>query len=213
MFNPLHDLLLSWQHDFRSRAIDMKALADRLAFDNFEPEPNPDFPLAWSFLTRLSKGENRFAFNILQGTYHGEKLFIFDYHYETVSNKKSDDIFSTIFMLITAQYFPKITIGPENVLGKIEGVFDSHDIKFESAEFSRAFRVRCADKKFAYDVCNPQMIDYLLANRDLEIELHGPIISLSFTPPLRVNTIEAWLQEFAQVRALLPQYLFDQNNK
>lgn len=191
----------------------MKALSDRLAFDSFDPEPNPDFPMTWSFLTPLSKGENRFAFNILQGTYHDEKLFIFDYHYEDLSNKKSADFFYTIFMLITAQCFPKITIGPENVLNKIEGMFDSHDIKFESAEFSRAYGVRCADKKFAYDVCNPQMIDYLLANRDLQIELQGPLISLSFTPSLRVNTIEAWLQEFAQIRALLPQYLFDQNDE
>jgi hypothetical protein len=42
------------------------------------------------------------------------------------------------------------------------------------------FRVRCRDKKFAYDVCNPQMIEYLLSNRGLDIEIQGPAILLAF---------------------------------
>jgi hypothetical protein len=136
-------------------------------------------------------------------------LFIFDYHYETGSDKQKEDIFCTIFMLVTQQYFHKITISPENILGQIEGAFDSEDIKFESAEFSHTYRVRCADKKFAYDVCTPQMIDYLLTNRDLKVELQGPVISLFFTPIVLADEIESTLQRFAQIRALLPQYLFD----
>jgi len=30
--------------------------------------------------------------------------------------------------------------------------------------------VRSRDKKFAYDVCHPRMMEYLLARRDLAIE-------------------------------------------
>ena len=41
-------------------------------------------------------------------------------------------------------------------------MFGYQDIKFESAEFSKTFCVRSPDKKFAYDVCNAKMMEYLL---------------------------------------------------
>ena len=40
--------------------------------------------------------------------------------------------------------------------------------------------MRSKDKKFAYDVCNAQMMEYLLANRDLSIEIEGPALALAF---------------------------------
>lgn len=110
---------------------------------------------------------------------------------------------------IVGQAFSKLTIQPENLVLKIEGAFDGENITFESAEFSRAFAVRSTDKKFAYDVCNPQMMEYLLANRDLQVEIQGPLIVLAFKPQLPVGAIEFNLQRLAQIRALLPQYLFE----
>ena len=190
------------------RCADMQALSQKLGFADFNPEHDYAFVDDWSILGRFSQGENRYAFNMLQGVYHEQKLFIFDYHYRTGSGKNTQDHYSTIFMLMVPGAFPKITVGPENILGRIEGMFDSQDIKFESAEFSKAFRVRSLDKKFAYDVCNPQMIDFLLANRGLVFEINGPVILLSFTPQLPVEQIEPNLQRLAQIRALLPQYLF-----
>jgi hypothetical protein len=111
-------------------------------------------------------------------------------------------------MLIVPEAFPRLTIRPQDALGRIEGAFDVEDIKLESVEFSKLYRVRCPDKKFAYDVCNPQMIEYLLSNPRLEIEIQGPVILLAFTPPLPVPDIEFNLQRIAQIRALMPQYLF-----
>ncbi len=78
------------------------------------------------------------------------------------------NIIGTILMLIVKEAFPKLTIAPESFGLKIAEAFGvANDIKFESAEFSRKFSVRSADKKFAYDVCNQQMMEYLLLNPDL----------------------------------------------
>ena len=87
-----------------------------------------------------------------------------------------------MLMLVFKEVFPQMTIGPESFGEKIATAFGvEDDIKFESAEFSRTFCVRSPDKKFAYDVCNAQMIEYLLANRDLHIEIQGPVLVLAFT--------------------------------
>jgi hypothetical protein len=192
----------------RTRTVDLQTLSQKLGFADFNPGPDYGFIEGWSILDRFSQGDNRYAFNLLQGVYHDQKLFIFDYHFRTGSSKNAQDHYYTIFMLLVPGVFPKTTISRENLLGRIEGMFDSEDVKFESAEFSKAFRVRSLDKKFAYDACNPQMIEFLLANRSLEFEINGPVILLSFTPPLPVDQIEPNLQRLAQIRALLPQYLF-----
>lgn len=190
------------------RSLQLKNLSARLGFENFDARPNREFVSAWGFLHCLAQGENRYAFNILEGTYHDQKLFVFDYHFQTGSGKNQDDRYYTILMLIVPEAFSKILIQPQDMLGRIEGVFDAENIKFESAEFSRRYQVHCPDKKFAYDVCNPQMMEYLLANPGLAIEIQGPVISLAFTPQMPVSDIEPNLQRIAQIRALLPQYLF-----
>jgi hypothetical protein len=192
----------------RARTASLFALAPKLGFDSFDPSSNPDFTTGWSFLGPFSLGYKRSASNIFRGSYHGEQMFIFDYHYETGSGKNHENHDLTMFLLIVKNYFPKVTLRPENLLLKIEGAFDSENIKFESAEFSRVYCVHSADKKFAYDVCNPQMIDYLLANRGLQIEIQGPAILLTFNPRLSPAQFEPSLQQLAQIRALLPQYLF-----
>jgi hypothetical protein len=51
-------------------------------------------------------------------------------------------------------------------------------------------------------------MDYLLANRDLDVEIQGPVISIGFEPQLPTGNIEFNLQRLAEIRSLMPQYLF-----
>lgn len=192
----------------RKRSRDLQLLATRLGFEDFNPGPDRGFATSWGFLNRLAQGTHRYAFNILRGTYHEHSLFVFDYHYQTGSGKSTRDHHYTMLMLVCKQAFPEVTIEPENLLFQLAAAFDSEDIKFESAEFSRTFRVRSKDKRFAYDVCNPQMMEYLLANRDLKVDIQGPAISLAFTPQLPVKQIEFDLQRLIEIRSRLPDYLF-----
>jgi len=87
-------------------------------------------------------------------------------------------------------------------------VFGYQDINLESAEFSKTFCVRSPDKKFAYDVCNAKMMEYLLANRDLSVGIEKDVIALAFNTRLAVEQIEFNLQRLAEIRSRLPEYLF-----
>jgi hypothetical protein len=193
----------------RQRSVDLEILASRLGFDSFNASRDEEFALGWGFISRLDKGSNRYAYNLLQGKYHEHSLTVFDYHYQTGEGKNKNEHYLTILMLVCKEAFPKLTIGPEHLGDRIAEAFGlENDIKFESAEFSRIFKVRSPDKKFAYDVCNAQMIEYLMANRDLQVEIKGPVILLAFEPQLPVAKIEFNLQRLAQIRSLLPEYLF-----
>ena len=196
----------------RKRQQELRELAVRLELD-FNPGENPVLPIEFGFIDQLNQGDNRTAFNVLSGTFNGRNVVAFDYHYETHSTdgkgnrSTTHHYFSVAVMRLDAD-FPKLTIAHENLLLKIAEAFGYQNIKFESAEFSKAFCVRSPDKKFAYDVCNAQMIEYLLANRDIHLVIEVHALALLSDSQLPAAQIELNLQRLLEIRSRLPDYLF-----
>ena len=198
----------------RKRQEGLFELAQRLSLD-FSPAEDHELADRYGFLKELAEGENRYACNVLSGTYQQNQVLAFDYHYETYTEGKggrqTHHHWLSFFILTLPAVFPDLTIRRENFLTKVAEAFGYQDIKFESAEFSKAFCVRSPDKKFAYDVCNAQMMEYLLANRDLSVEIENQVLALAFNTRLSVEQIEANLQRLVEIRSRLPEYLFTQN--
>jgi hypothetical protein len=198
----------------RKRREGLLELAQRLNLD-FDGSMDDSIPSRFDFLKQLAQGDDRYAINVLSGNYRQNEILAFDYHYATYHTDKNgthkDDHWFSFFILTMPMVFPDLTIRRENFLTRVAEVFGYQDIKFESAEFSKAFNVRCPDKKFAYDVCNGKMMEYLLANRDLSIEIENEVIALAFNTRLSVEQIEFNLQRLVEIRSRLPEYLFTQN--
>jgi len=196
----------------RKRREELFALATRLGL-NFSADEDRGLAQRFGFLDQLAHGNNRYAYNVLSGNYRQNDVLVFDYHYETHSTDEKGNDHTThyhfsFFILMLPRNFPELRITREGWLSKIAQAFGYADIDFESAEFSRAFCVRSKDKKFAYDVCHAQMMEYLLANRDLSIEIEGPALALAFGNRLSAPEIESDLQRLLEIRSRLPEYLF-----
>jgi len=196
----------------RKRREQLAGLAARLGL-NYRADNDRSLVDQFSFLNALAQGSNRYAFNILSGLYQGHEVLVFDYHYETHStdskgNQQTHHHYFSFFILMLPQSFPELRITREGLFSKIAQAFGYDDIDLESAEFSRAFCVRSKDKKFAYDVCNGQMMEYLLANRDLSLEIEGRALALAFGKCLEASEVEANLQRLIEIRSRLPEYLF-----
>jgi hypothetical protein len=191
----------------RKRREAMAALAAKLGL-YFEPDKNWDIAQRYSFLDKLRAGSNRYAFNIFLGDYKGYDVIVFDYHYRTGSGKNTQHHYISFFILHLPASFPELVIGSEGFFSKIAQAVGYDDIDFESHEFSRKFCVRSPDKKFAYDVCNARMIEYLLSNTDLTIEIEGEALAVSFSSRLSPEQIEPNLNRLITIRSLLPEYLF-----
>ena len=191
----------------RKRREAFRALAARLGLQ-YEPGKSRDMARRYKFLDKLRRGHNRYAYNILSGNYKGHDLTLFDYHYQTGSGKDTHHYHISFFMLHLTKSFSELVIGPEGVFSKIAQAVGYDDIDFESHEFSRKFCVRSPDKKFAYDVCNARMIEYLLSNRDFSIEIEGSVLAISFERRLKPEQIEPNLNRLIEVRSLMPDYLF-----
>jgi hypothetical protein len=193
----------------------MTALAARLGL-RFDPSRNRDLARRFQFLDKLRSGENRYAFNVLSGRYRDHDVMAFDYHYETHSTdskgrRQTHHHYFSFFILLMPLSFPELTIAREGFFSKVAQAFGYDDIDFESHEFSRKFCVRSKDKKFAYDVCNARMMEYLLANDDLTIEIEDQAMAISFASRLSPERIESNLNRLVAVRSLMPDYLFSRS--
>jgi Protein of unknown function (DUF3137) len=188
-------------------------LAQRLNL-NFNPGQDDSIPDQFSFLKQFAQGDNRYGTNVLSGAYQQNEVLAFDYHYQTYyydkNGRHTEHHWFSFFILTLPAVFPDLTIRREGLFTKIAQAFGYQDIKFESAEFSKTFCVRSPDKKFAYDVCNAQMMEYLLANRDLSIEIENQVIAFVFNNRISVEAFENNLQRLVQIRSHLPEYLFTQ---
>ena len=196
----------------RKRREALAALAQRLGL-SYRADNDHSLADRFDFLDALARGSNRYAFNILSGVFQGREVLIFDYHYETHStdskgHQQTHHHYFSFFILMLPQNFPELRITREGLFSKIAQAFGYDDIDLESAEFSRAFCVRSKDKKFAYDVCHAQMMEYLLANRDLSIEIEGSALALAFNKQLSTEEIESNLRRLLEIRSRLPEYLF-----
>jgi hypothetical protein len=195
----------------RKRREGLLGLAQRLNL-NFAPDNDYELAERFQFLKKLAQGDNRYAYNVLSGSFQNDDVLVFDYHYQVTTHDKNGSHTThyrfSFFILTLPAVFPDLTIRRENFFTKVAEVFGYQDIKFESAEFSRAFCVRSPDKKFAYDVCNAKMMEYLLANRDLSVEIENQALALAFSNCLSVEQIEFNLQRLVEIRSRLPDYLF-----
>ena len=194
----------------QKRRAAMLALASRLGL-HFDPSKRRDIARRYEFIDRMRAGRDRYAFNIISGTYQGHEVHIFDYHYKTGSGKDTHHHYLSFFILRLPISVPELVIGPEGFFSKIAQAVGYDDIDFESHEFSRKFCVRSRDKKFAYDVCNAKMIEYLLSNGDLTMEMELNSLAISFRRRLSPDRIEPNLHRLITVRSLMPEYLFSRS--
>ncbi|MDP4610247.1 MAG: hypothetical protein NWT02_03575 [Opitutales bacterium] len=188
-------------------------LAMELGF-RFHPDKDYSFASRYGFLEHMDDGSKRYAFNRLSGEFEGQSANIFDYHYETYSrdskgNRRTSHHYFSIFTLGLPASFPELNIEREGFFSKIGQALGFDDIDFESLEFSKRYKVKSRDKKFAYDFCNAQMIDYLLRQQDLIIEVDGNTLALTFKGKLSIEAIRPNFERIKQIRSLIPNYLFN----
>ncbi len=197
----------------KKRREEMHALAGNLGL-TYDPENDYSFDERYAFIRKLCQGNNRYGFNILRGIYKNQHVYAFDYHYETKSTdskgkRTTHHHYFSFFILHFDGNFPELLISREGFFSKIGQFFGFDDIDFESAEFSRKFLVQSPNKKFAYDICHSQMIEYILANGDLNIEIERDVLTLFFSRRLEPDQIKYNLDRLITVRDLFPEYLFD----
>jgi len=181
--------------------------ANRFDF-SFDGNKNTDTPYQYRFIESLWKGTGQYAYNMMQGKYEGYNVMIFDYHYLVPAIKQPVHCDITVMTLELEIVCPELLIIKEKTAAKIGYLLGFKDIDMDSYEFSKAFNIKSKCKKFAYDICNTGMIEYLLENKDLCIEIDKDILAFTFDV-LSADEIEHNLGRLVQVRKLMPDFIFN----
>jgi len=114
------------------------------------------------------KGDGRGVENVLHGAWQEVDVVAFDYWYynESTDSKggtsRSYYRYDCVLVPMPADC-PHLTIDRENVFSRLADALSFHDIQFESEAFNREFTVQCEVPKFANDLIDARMMQWLQA--------------------------------------------------
>ncbi len=169
----------------RKRRQDLAALAGELG-GSFHPAADRSHDDRYRMFGVFRKGDSRVAFNTITADVelYGAPCFtcMGDFRYTTGSGKnRSTHHFSylVLHMPFPSERTPDLLIRPEGIFDKLASVIGFDDIDFESAEFSKRFHVKSGDKRFAYDVVHPRMMEFLMAETPCAIDIEQGCLCLS----------------------------------
>ena len=220
LFGCLFQPYYFWLHHQNelARIVDSLPLANRLGL-KLSRKMHPRMSKKWRFLRKV-KGRGHYAINVMTGKYKGHNVTLFDYHSRSINGAAKVWQYScwfrhdyvSFFLLDLEREFPALTIeGEDNGIGLFARIADAvgaGDFDFESHEFSEKFDVRGESKKFAYDFCNAQMMEYLLGQPIRPVEIEQNILAMQFDSELKGFEIDDKLGRLLAVRQRMPEYLF-----
>lgn len=203
-------------HLERKRREEMAQLAAELGF-HFDPSKDGSHDDEYAHFEVFRQGHSRVAMNTLRGQVEVSgracpvKMGDFRYRKREGSGKNRRTVtyrFSYIIWHTPFASAPDVLIRREQVLDKLAAVFGFDDIDFESSEFSRKFCVKSPDKRFAYDLITPQVMEFLLGSNPPTIDFeHGRICIVDGTrrwKPPEFKRRLGWVRSFVD---LWPEHL------
>lgn len=180
---------------------------------HFKADRDYDLPERLQFLSRFDKGVDRYAFNIMQGVYRGHPVRAFDYHYaikdhDSGTRRSTSHFYFSVFVLHQPVQFPEVEVMPQRFYHRIGEAFGLETINFESQAFNKAFFVRAANRRFAYDVCHPRMMAFLLEHPEINLEIEGHCIAICYEMRQKVSEVQPHLDALVDIRELMPPHLY-----
>jgi len=176
--------------DAMGRFAERTGLSFSQAHDTFHDDHYAHFEV-------FRNGFDRYAYNTISGPIDLGGAIVEckagDFHYKTretytTTNSKGHTTTHTRIVKHHFSYFilelpydtmPDLLIRREGIFDKIASAFGKNDIDFESSEFSRKYFVKCDNRKFAYDIINQRMIEFLLESKPGLIDIENARICLT----------------------------------
>src|SRR3954468_1328850 len=114
--------------------------------------------------TLFSRGDGRRVENVVWGAWQQTDVIAFDFmYYEQDGKYRTDYRFDCAIVPLDADS-PRLLIEHENLMTSLAGALSFHDLEFESEAFNQEFRVHCEVARFASDVLDARMMEWLLDN-------------------------------------------------
>lgn len=144
----------------RERAIRIAQIAARLGL---RYQADVRFDRGLRNFEAMSPGNQPRIRNEIAGTYKGRDVRAFDFRYTVQQGKSQSTRTRGVVLASVPVAWPRVRIVPEHFGHKIAHAFGLEEVDFESQEFSDRFWVEASDRRFAYDLIDARMMEFLLA--------------------------------------------------
>jgi hypothetical protein len=168
----------AWAYHHRSQRA--KAMAPTAARHGLHYSEVDQFGCTRVAFPLFTTGDGRKVEHVMWRTgANGLDVRVFDYSYyderrDREGNVRQDWSHFSCAMARHNGFWPTVHISKERLLDRVARVLGMPDIRLESEEFNRLFRVQCTDARFATALLDPQMMEYLLTTEGrLTFETQG----------------------------------------
>jgi len=204
----------------KQRIADMEAFASGLGL-GFTEQQDPYHDEHYAHFELFRQGFDRNAYNTIWGeiVHNDRRLGVNcgDFTYKTRETYTTTDSkgrtqtrtrivthhFSYFILELNMSNIPDLLIRREGLFDRIASAFGKDDIDFESAEFSKRFFVKCDDRRFAYDLIHPRMMEFMLQTRPGLIDMENNRICMtggySTWPASQFPQTMDWLSRFVDL--------------
>ena len=162
--------------------------------------------------TPFGQGSSRAASNVVYGQHDGRAMVAFDYRFTTTSgtgdNRKTTTHHWSVLAMSMGVMMPGLSVEPEGVFGRIIGRLTDTDIEMESEDFNRAFTVRCPNRKFAFDVLHPQMIEMLMQWPELGWRFERDSMLVVRNGKHSIEEVDAKIQVMDAILDRIPEFVW-----
>ena len=205
---------LVWLHYYlrKIRRQKLTAVAHSLGL-TYYPGGYYDLHDRYDYYELFRRGSSHHSYDLIAGHRDGVEVMLFDFFYTTGSGKNRTTHRRTacVFELPTERHLPYVIIRPEGFFDKIASAIGFNDIDFESVEFSKKYYVKGQDRRFAYDLVHPKMMEYLLTLGSICIEVANTAMLVHYDKKL---SPERWTELYWRADGFInriPQRLFSRD--
>ncbi len=200
-------VLVVWLVRRRQKAIE--AFAVQRGWHYTRKDTDLPHLLAGRGLELFGWGHRKKALHVMSGrSKDGDVPFrVFQYQYTTGGGRNEQTHHHLVALVSMPVFAPGLTLTKEHLLHKVWDAVGGEDIDFESAEFSKRYWVKCPNRKFAYDVIDARMMDYMLDLPHREWEWLGEDLVVYRTGGLRLDRLEPLLEMGLGFRKRIPRHV------
>lgn len=155
-------------------------------------------------------GHSKRVSELVTGTFQGRRAMSFRYRYTTGSGKNQSTITHHVLVLSLPAYLPTLELTPEGLGAKLAKAFGGQDIRFESEDFNRSWRVEAFEPKFASDVVHPRLMERLMRDDagGLSLRIEGTDMLCWTLGGPRLEAVAPRLQVMCAVVDAIPRFVW-----
>jgi Protein of unknown function (DUF3137) len=161
----------------------------------------------------FGEGHDQDAWYVMRGHYGGLPSVVFDYRWVTGSGRDRTSHRAGAYAIGLPVALPWVHIRAERFMDMAARLVGGQDIELESEEFNRAFRVRAADVRLAYDLLNARTMEALLDAQALTVQIGNRYLVATLDGGLDLEWVDYTLSLLAGMVERLPDFVWTDRGK